>query len=30
MSELELAKSRMKDSNEEFVDVDELINYLRK
>jgi hypothetical protein len=30
MSELELAKSRMSDSDDEFVDVDELISYLRK
>jgi len=30
MSELELAKSRMKDSDDEFVDIDELISYLRK
>jgi len=28
--ELELAKSRMNDSDYEFVDVDELISYLRK
>ena len=30
MSELELAMSRMNDSDDEFVDVDELISYLRK